>query len=418
MVKNKIVCPGCSILCDDIYLELENDKIQHVLNTCTKGFEKFNKINDNRLTNYIRKENGEEKAIDLNESMKILAELLQNSKKPLFLLGNNSSNEEIIKTLELAEKVKGIVSSPGAQKYMNLIRKLKEAKIDIPTYEEMINFVDTMIFWGTNPSSTHLRHASKFSVLTRGDKISKGKEDRYVLLVDIRKTEVRVLTNDFIRLEIGQDTLLIDSLMDILNGKEVTSLEFDFPVKDLVTVHKYLTHSDQIVFFIGDGLLHGDDGLVDKFIDLVKLFKEKGNNVKILPMVETLGINNYIYLMLEKHAGKSNIDFQNQSEIKILGDSNLDQIDLVIYLDYDPVENLAFNSINKLLKKNSVFIGTKKNWITTISSLLIPTLTNFIETSGTAIRLDSLNVKQDEIIKSKLDILPISEVLNKIIEKI
>jgi len=418
MEKKKIFCPGCSILCDDIYLELENGKINHVLNTCTKGFEKFNKLDVNRLENYVKKENGEEKNISFDESLDSIVALLNSSKKSLFLLGDNNSNEEILKTFELAEKVKGIVSSPGAQKYMNLFRKLKEAKIEIPAYEEMINYVDTMIFWGTNPSSTHLRHASKFSVLTRGKKISKGKEDRYVLLVDVRKTEVRVLTDEFIKLDFGQDLLLIDALKDLLNEKEVSSLEFDFSVKDLVTVNKYLTHSDQIVFFIGDGLLHGVDNLLNKFIDLVKLYKEKGLNVKILPMVETLGINNYIHLMLEKYEGKSNIDFENKSEMKILNDSNLEKIDQIIYLNYDPVEHLAFNSVEKLLKKKSVYLGSKKNWISRISSLNIPTLVNYIETSGTATRLDLLNVNQDVVIKSSLDILPLSEILNKITEKI
>ena len=418
MEKKKVICPGCSISCDDIYLQLENGKINHVLNTCLKGFAKFSRLNKNRLDKYYIMKYDMQKEVHYDQSIEFLITHLKNAKKTLFLLGKNATLEDISNTFMLAEKVKGIVSCPGAQLYLNFFRKLKLANIEIPTYEEMINLVDTMVFWGTNPSATHLRHASKFSVLTRGEKITKGKEDRFVVMIDVRKTEIRVLTDEFIQLKSNQDIELINIFLDLVNAKEVDSVPFDYPVKDLVQINKYFQKSDEIVFFIGDGFLMNPMDTIDKFIELVLLLKNKGLNVKILPMVETSGINNYISIVSEKYEEKNSMDFAKNSEIKILIDDTIKDIDLIVYLDYDPIANLPFNSIKDLLKKRSIQFGTKKSWISMIADLLIPISEPFIESSGTGKRLDFTEVTQDKIIEHENSLKALSEILNSVIKQL
>ncbi|MHA1893488.1 MAG: hypothetical protein ACTSX4_03190 [Candidatus Helarchaeota archaeon] len=417
MDKKLVCCPGCSIICDDIHLEIENGKIQHVLNSCTKGFVNFAHIDKIRLISYQVKEDGNDKTIDFQQSINTFENFLKNSKKPLFMIGKNNTCEDIEKTFELAKKVNGIISCPSARSYLNFFLKLKNTSIEIPTYDEMIDYVDTMIFWGSNPSSTHLRHASKFSALTRGKKITKGKEDRFIVLVDVRKTEVRALSDEFIQIEPHKDIELINALIDLANDKEVTSLPSTYPVKELITTHKYLMKSDIIVFFIGDGLLNNDDETIEKFFELVETYKKKGLKVKIMPMVETFGINNYIAASLEKTGGKSTFDFEKNEEVDLLNEDIRQEIDLIIYLNYDPIENLAFNSFVSLLKKKSVCLTIRKNWISLLSDLSIPVLINLIETPGTAKRLDQKDIKQEAVISPKDDLKSISEILDIIKEK-
>ncbi|NHI91367.1 MAG: hypothetical protein EAX96_02615 [Candidatus Lokiarchaeota archaeon] len=414
MEKKKIACPGCSILCDDIFIELENGKIEHVLNACSKGYAKFNKITKNRLDESIINKFGIQKKVDFEQSIQMLKDFIKESKRPLFLIGNKCTIDDIKEIFQVAENVNGIVACPSSQSYLKFMKKLKKVGIEIPTYKEMIDFVDTMVFWGTNPSATHLRHASKFSVLTRGEKITKGKEDRFVVMVDIRKTEIRVLTDEFIQLEINQDNDLIAALMEIANEKELNSLPFNFPLKDLINIHKFFMKSDEIVIFIGDGFLGNSPDTIDKFIDLVLIYKNKGVNIKILPMVENFGINNYISLVLEEYDGKTIIDFRDKSEIIKFDYTIIYDIDLVLYLNFDPIESIPIDPIKEMLKKKSVYLGPRKNWISMITDLAIPTSEPLIESHGTVKRLDFLDVNQDIILQFEKDLKSISDILKNI----
>src|SRR5439155_1109219 len=56
------------------------------------------------------------------------------------------------------------------------------------TLGEIKNRADLVIFWGGNPAESHPRHFTKFSVTPKGMFVPRGRKDRYVVVVDVRRT--------------------------------------------------------------------------------------------------------------------------------------------------------------------------------------------------------------------------------------
>ncbi|WP_245618713.1 hypothetical protein [Methanogenium cariaci] len=77
-----MVCPFCGCLCDDITLEVENDKIVSANNCCTIGNAKF-LGGKNRLKTPIKKVDGAWVEISYDEAVETAVDMLLDADRPL-----------------------------------------------------------------------------------------------------------------------------------------------------------------------------------------------------------------------------------------------------------------------------------------------------------------------------------------------
>jgi len=86
---------------------------------------------------------------------------------------------------------------------------------------EIKNRADMIIFWGGNPAESHPRHFTKYSVTPKGMFVPNGRKDRYVVLVDVRKTPSARAADLFLQVKPRKDFELLWALRALVKGAEV-----------------------------------------------------------------------------------------------------------------------------------------------------------------------------------------------------
>ena len=75
-----------------------------------------------------------------------------------------------------------------------------------------------VIFWGGNPAESHPRHFTKYSVTPKGMYVPNGRKDRYVVLVDVRRTPSARAADLFLQVKPGKDFELLWALRGLVKG--------------------------------------------------------------------------------------------------------------------------------------------------------------------------------------------------------
>ena len=168
-----VTCTGCSLLCDDIKVVVENGRIVKNFGCCTVGTEKINLLSSpERLTN--PKVQGLNQSLPVEEMAEKVAEMLKASRCPLLYGWCNSTCEAIGLGLKMAEKLGGVFDSPLSLYHGYAIMHAKKLGAYKVTLDDVREEADHIIFWGANPAETFHRHMSKFSVFPRGERVERG----------------------------------------------------------------------------------------------------------------------------------------------------------------------------------------------------------------------------------------------------
>ncbi|MHA2426528.1 MAG: hypothetical protein ACXADB_00610, partial [Candidatus Hermodarchaeia archaeon] len=286
------VCCGCSVVCDDVTVALTKTGFQS-LGLCKLGHEYCNSfLNRSRLkTPLMKTRTGKQKRITQTEALDSAAKLLQDSSKPLLLGWSNSPNEVIQLGITLAKKVKGVFDSTASFEYGNLMEaQLQGGDQHQQLLDKVRNQADHIIYWGVNPAESHHRHASRYTVFPKGEKIPEGRESRIVSVIDIRDTESMRLANHQLILtaETG-DVSFLQALITELEGPAGTppSSVGGVPAIEFLSFVKQLRSAEFIALFYGNGLLHSphDSQSVPLLSKVVSLLNQNSRKCVTLPMV-------------------------------------------------------------------------------------------------------------------------------------
>ena len=125
------------------------------------------------------------------------------------------------------------------------------------TLGEVKNRADLVIYWGGNPAESHPRHFTRYAVTPKGRYIPNGKKDRYVVLVDVRRTPSAPVADQFVQVRPGRDFELLWALRARVRGKpvrgdieEITGVARD----DLEALVERMKNCNYGVLFFGMGL--------------------------------------------------------------------------------------------------------------------------------------------------------------------
>ena len=73
------------------------------------------------------------------------------------------------------------------------------------TLGEVKNRADLIIYWGSNPGESHPRHMARYAVTAKGMFMPRGRKDRTVVLVDVRRTASAAAADIFLQIQPGKD---------------------------------------------------------------------------------------------------------------------------------------------------------------------------------------------------------------------
>jgi len=398
MEKNYHVCTGCGLLCDDIEVEAEKDKINKVLTACRIGVAHMKEGKGEAIFRVDNKPADEATAI--SEAVTIL----KNAKNPLIFGLGASTNETQKIAIELAKKINATLDDTSSFCLGSLVEALISEKIKTCTLDDVRNKADVIIFWGTDPSDSHPRHLSKYSYFPRGKEKQRGwEEERTAIAVDVRKSHTaKICGNYFFQIPQGGDTEFIEAIIAGLSGK-LPKTSYNYPPKKILELANILKGAKFGVIFAGRGLVHSLENLEPLF-RLMKVLNEKAN-FHLMPMsgnYNTMGFNENLFA----ETGYVNrVKFENGTvlhgpEYSIVESLKAKTVDAALIIDSDPFSILPRSITKNLLEIPIVSIDPYETLTSKHSKVYFNTAISGVEAGGSATRMDRIKVSFEPVIET------------------
>ncbi len=404
-------CTGCSLLCEDIEAALMNGALSHVKNLCRKGHGHFQAAFAKRTVPMI-----DSQVVDLDQAIVNAAEILRNARSPLLYGWSNSTLEAQAIGIKLAEKIGATLDDTSSFCQGILMERILSGKIPTCTLDDVRNYADTSIFWGSDPSNSHPRHLSRFSYYPRGEKRQKSyEEERTCIAVDVRRSATADLcSNYYFRVAPGGDLQFMEAILAVLEGK----IPKVGDKKKMIELGSILKKTEFGVIFPGPGMIYS---LQDK-MDLFERLMAKLNEIttfKAIPMVEHYNTRGFNELLREKTGFVNSVSFAGGSaahgpEHSVLAAART--CDAALVIGSDPLSALPFAAARSLAHVPLIAIDPGRSLTTDAAKVVIPSALSGLEAGGTAVRMDGVKIKFEPFLET--DLPTDEQILARIMEAI
>ena len=150
-----VTCPSCGLLCDDVLVENNNNKIKVLKNGCAKSVSFF----EQPFTNISPQING--KPATMQQAIAHAAKLLKTSQQPLFV-GLSTDVQGFRAICNLAQKTNGSLQHINAQSTARNMKVLQSTGWQTTTLTEVKNRADVIVCIGSDIVSHNPRFFERF----------------------------------------------------------------------------------------------------------------------------------------------------------------------------------------------------------------------------------------------------------------
>ncbi len=421
-----VVCVFCGCLCDDLEVTVEDGEIKEVKAACSLGGSKFLTRTENRLLEPYIRENREKRRVSLEEAVKRTAEILVNSNCPVLYGWSNTSNETIRKGVELTELVNGVMDNTASVCHGPSILGEQDIGLSGATLGEIKNRADLIIFWGCNPLHAHPRHMRRYSGMAKGMFTGKGRKDRKIVVIDVRRTFTARTADKFIQIEPNKDFELLSALRMAVMDKE---LEIDevagISVSEIEELAELMINARFGALFFGLGLTmsKGKHRNIDAAVSLVQTLNQRTKFV-IMPMrghYNVTGANKVTTWLTGYPFAVSFLKGYpryNPGETTVIDIFSRGECDCALIVASDPIANFPKEALKHLRKTKLITIDPKVTLTTEMSDIVIPSAIAGVEAEGTAYRMDGVPLPLKKVVDPPPNVYPDEKILEMIIEEV
>lgn len=411
------VCTGCALLCDDIEVETEGNKLTKVHAACLKGVARMKACSDPMECTV----DGEKAEID--SAIAKAAAILKNAKNPLIFGHGNSSSQAQKIAIGLAKKTGAYIDDTSSFCQGPIVEAIVQDKLKTCTLDDIRHKADVIIFWGADPSNSHPRHLSRYSYFPRGKERQRGwEEDRTAISIDVRKSDTAKICKDnrFYQIPMGEDAQFMEALLSALSGK-VPKTSFDFDKKRILELANVMKKAKFAVICVGLGLVYSLEELEPLFKLMDKL--NEVSNFHIIPMVgqyNMRGFNQNLfaetgYINRLKFNAETG-DVEHGAKYSVVEALRNRSVDAALVIGSDPLSSLPLSVARYLAEIPLITIDPCQNLTATKSTVTIPCALGGVESGGTAVRMDAVEIELKKIVET--DNLSDEEILTRITEAI
>src|SRR5262249_39521815 len=147
------------------------------------------------------------------------------------------------------------------------------------TLGEVRNRADLVVFWGSDPLTTHPRHWERYSVHPTGRFLPRGRRDRFVVVADTIRTASAEEADLFLPVEPGRHFEALVLLRALIRGA-VPDIDHSHgaPSALLTELARRMRRTACGVVFFGVGLARGESGHcnVQALLELVTDLNDHG----------------------------------------------------------------------------------------------------------------------------------------------
>lgn len=468
-VVTGVSCPVCGCLCDDIEVDVTDNRVISVKNACAIGEAKFLNYAQHRATTPLIKNGNSLIEASLEAAIQRSAEILVNSKYPIIYGWSNTSCEAIKKGIALAEDVGGVIDNTSTICHGPSIMSIQDLGISSCTLGQLRHRADLVIYWGSNPWSAHPRHIERYTVFSEGrfqnsewndyvtksssiqsqkrlrrasDLISKTgdspisevshlpltypKRGRKLIVVDVRRTRSTDVADYFLQVEPGKDFELLQALRLLIKYDELEVEEVaGVPVKLLEDFADILIGCDFGIIFFGLGLTmsSGKNRNIDAALSLVRDLNQR-TKFLIMPMRGHFNVTGANTVSTWQTGYPYAVDFSqgypyyNPGETSVIDILRRGESDASLIVASDPVAHFPKTAIQHLVKNPLIVVDPLETPTSLMADVFIPSAFVGIEVEGTAYRMDHVPLPLKKVVDPPKGILSDEEILDKIIQRV
>ena len=420
-----VVCPFCGCLCDDIIVEVEGNEIKSVENACRFGAHRFLAIKHNRIKKPLIRVGDEFKEVSYEEAIDKAVEILLNAKKPL-LYGFSSTSCEVHEVvIELAELLGAVIDNTASVCHGPSVLAIQEVGYPSVTLGEVKNRADLVIYWACNPMHAHPRHMSRYSIFPMGMFRDKGRLEREIVVVDVRKTETAELADWFIKVDPGYDFEVLNALRTILHKGDIQKEEVGGVTKEELKklVEKMKSCRFGVIFFgVGLTMSRGKHRNIFEAINLVRDLN-RYTKFSIMAMRGHYNVTGFNEVLTWETGFPFAVDFTrgypwyNPGETDANSLLQARDVDAVLVIASDPAAHFPRESVRYLAKIPLIVIDPFESLTSKIADVVIPSKVVGVEEEGSAYRMDGVPLRLKKVIDVE-GYLSDLEIMKSILEKV
>jgi len=463
-----VTCPVCGCLCDDIELTVRKGKITNVKNGCAMCESKFLGHSGHRNLKPLVRKDGELVEVSLGEAVKKAARILADANYPLLYGWSSTSCEAMRVGIELAEEVGGVIDNTSTICHGPSTLSIQEVGIATCTLGQVRHRADLVIYWGSNPWSSHPRHIERYTVFSEGrfeesewrsyltklkssnvrKKVASAlrrtyateetapvrphvsqslstlqKEGRKLIVVDVRKTRTAENSDYFLQVKPNSDYEILQTLRALIRDEEIDVDEVaGIPVEHLEEIADALISCTFGILFFGLGLTMSR-GKLKNIEAALCLTRDLNRRTKfmIMPMRGHFNVAGADTVFTWQTGFPYAVDFSQGYPRYNPGETSAAEIllrresDAALVVASDPVSNFPKRAVEHLTAKPLVVIDPHMNSSSQMADVVIPSAFVGIETEGTAYRMDHVPLPLKKIVEPPRGLLSDREILRRIL---
>ncbi|NLC90628.1 MULTISPECIES: formylmethanofuran dehydrogenase subunit B [Methanocorpusculum] len=423
VVVQHAVCPMCGCVCDDLEIHFSNGKVTEVVNGCTLSAEKFKAAG--RLLSPAVREGDTWRYTDYDEAITKTALCLARAKRPLLYGWSSTSAEAMQVGIELAEEVGGVIDNCSSECHGPTVLAIQEVGHPGCTLGQVKNRADVVVYWACNPQVAHPRHMSRYTTYTTGYFRKEGREDRTIIVVDIRESETAKLADVFLKIKPGSDFAIFNALRAIVSGKgDILPDEIGGVEKgQLLRLGDILLSAQFGIFFTGVGLTHSR-GKYKNVRAGIELIDELSRHTKyaLSPLKGHWNVDGTCHIFSLTTGYPFAIDYSrgiayyNPGETSGIDLLERNEVDCCLVVSTDIGAHFPRTSIERLGKIHTIVLDPYVSLTTPFAKIQLPGSVIGVDAEGTAYRMDGIPIHVRKILDSSVP--SDKEILERILSEV
>lgn len=469
-VFSGVTCPVCGCLCDDIEVTVKNNVITDVKNACAVGAAKFLNYSKHRRAKPLMRKNGELVDVSLDEAIQKSAEILLDAEYPILYGWSSTSCEAIRAGLELAEDVGGVIDNTATICHGPSVLAIQDVGLPGCTLGQVRHRADVVIYWGSNPWSAHPRHIERYTAFSEGrfqastwrryflrlsaNSVKKKalravnlllmrdvsvppvidrripytltREERKLIVIDVRRTRTAEIADYFIQVEPNKDYELLQAFRALVRDEELDVNEVaGVPVETLEEVADVMVGCKLGIIFFGVGLTMSEGKIrnVDAAISLTRDLNLR-TKFLIMPMRGHFNVTGANAVFTWQSGYPYAVDYShgypryNPGETSVIDILCRGESDAGLVIASDPVATFPSEAVQNLVKNPLIVIDPQVSPTSLMADVVFPSTFVGIETEGTAYRMDHVPLPLKKVVNPQKGCLPDAEILQRITREV
>jgi formylmethanofuran dehydrogenase subunit B len=420
-----IICTVCGCCCDNLEIEIKDGNINHAKNACAMSLGKLMNFNNERNKSPMVRKGDKLSKASFSKAIDKAATILANAKYPILYGWSLTSCEAIELGVALADCIGGVMDNTTGTCHGPGIIGIQDVGESTCTLGEVKHRADLIIYWGANPVHAHPNHMMRYSALSKG-RFRATRKDRYLITVDVRKTDTAKISDSFIKVEPNKDYELLSALTAAVKDLEIERDKVaGVPLEEIENLADIMVNCEFGIIFFGLGITmsSGKSRNIDMALSLVRELNKR-TKFLIMPMRGHFNVTGANQVTAWQTGYPFAVDLSKGFPLYNPGDTSAvdilirDECDAALVVASDPISNFPNQAARNLAKIPLITIDPHVTPTTLCSEVVIPSAHVGIETEGSIYRMDGVVLEARKFIDPPNDIISDVEILQELLKRV